>query len=1237
VLQDELGGEGPKTGVVVDPSNNDVYIDSARGNEARVERFAADGSSTESFGAGQLTDGGGSGLAVDSSSGTAYVADSASNDVIVFAEGPKPEAPLTEAAEGSEATKETLHGQLNPGGATGGGGLKYQFDYNTGSSCVGGQSLPIPAGEVAEAKHAAVQTTALHLQPSSEYTYCLVAFGTYGETRGNEVTFTTLPPISPEEPTSLEVNPIAATTATLKGVLNPNNKGEAGTYEFHYQQSASECEGADEKTVAGVSTGVSPESIEAPIGGLLPNMPYTVCVRAVNEAGEEILSAPKTFTTLAKAPTIAGESASAIEASAAKLQAEIVPEGAATTAHFEYLTEAQFESAGETFTGATTTSQSASIGADDIAHVTEARITGLQPGTTYHYRVVAQNEVQGKTETEYGLDKTLTTSPPASTTAENCPNAQLRAEQPFGLTLPDCRAYEIVSPLQTNGQDATDSFVATTPRAAVSGEAVTYASFGSFDGAAGNNIEDQYLSRRGPGGWSTQPITPPQDPSSGGVVHPYIATVFTPELTQGIADAAGVGLEQADFASGSYQPIGGAGYPQGASTDLSHVVTGGSEWVDGRVVPVTVGNDGKVMEASIGSQELNNASGNEVWHAVSADGSRVYFTSPGSILNGSHEPNPPGQLYLRENAEQERSPTELNAKGEEVCTNSADACTIEVSASQRLLANPAGAQTAHYRGASADGSKVFFTSTAELTEDAYTGTSIEQEIVVIHREATGMFTLSFNGHNTAPLAYNATGGEVQAALEALSSIGAGNVTVTGGESGINSSFVVTFGGVFAGSEPPLITAEGLGNLQTSVRLRAGANLYEYDLDRPAGERLKDLTGEATDKTGDGAAVQGVVQISEDGSYVYFVAKGVLSTEANAQGARAATSQPNLYVSHEGGSPRFIATLDPGGPLAAGDGEDWDGPAGAGGSRASQEHETIENEDARENESGPAINSAVASPDGTRLAFMSFHKLNGYDNGLAEGPYQRACEREVAIEQEHAAPPYRNCQAANEIYLYDAGSGGAGSLTCASCNPSGARPLGPSSLGQFGDVPIVQYRRRNLLEDGALFFDSDDALVPHASDGRQNVYEFQDGQIHAISDVAGDYESFFIDAGANGENVFFGSADRLLPQDTSSNVVVWDARVDGGFPAPAIAPSCDNGDSCKPPPAPQPEAFGAPASATFAGPGNTTSSVSPPAPTKVVTKKTVKCAKGKHLSHSKCVKDKKKTNKAKRAGNHRRAH
>ena len=180
-----------------------------------------------------------------------------------------------------------------------------------------------------------------------------------------------------------------------------------------------------------------------------------------------------------------------------------------------------------------------------------------------------------------------------------------------------------------------------------------------------------------------------------------------------------------------------------------------------------------------------------------------------------------------------------------------------------------------------------------------------------------------------------------------------------------------------------------------------------------------------------------------------------------------------------------------------------------------------------------------------------------------------------------------------------------------------------------------YRVRNLLEDGVLFFESSDTLVPGASNGHKNVYEYEAGRVYAISDVTGGYESFFLDASASGDDVFFATADHLLEgQDTGNNLVVFDARVNGGFPAPVSVEPCANGETCLPTKT-SPPGESLPGSEAFVGPGNPTP---PPAssPAAVVkpTKKTVKCKKGLVKNkQNKCVKKpKKKKTKAKKTSN-----
>jgi hypothetical protein len=966
------------------------------------------------------------------------------------------------------------------------------------------------------------------LTQATTYYYRVIAKNATGQEAGAIEHFTTG---TPEPPETGDATSIEATEATLHGVLNPKHAGEAGSYEFVYRQSASECQGGEEKRApepAEGALGAKGEAKEVSITGLLPGMPYTFCLLAKNAAEEAALGKPVTFTTLAAAPTVTSESVSAVEATAATLGAEINPEGAATTYHFEYLTEAQFNANGDTFAGATTTPESKSIGADDIAHSATTRITGLTPGTTYHYLVVATN-VESPTGGTPGPDKTLTTNAAPSTVAETCPNEQLRADQPYGLTLPDCRAYEMVSPADTNGNDAVSPHAESATRASEAPEgtepAITYPAKGSYAEPGGALVEDQYVSRRTPTGWSTQATTPLSSTGKNGATEEiegsYPTAYFTPELTAGLALTSATlgeapplgeqyGVYVAQFADHSYRFVraGGSNPPWGASENLQRVLLTKPEnnslfeWINGTDVPVSVNNKREELAAAAGSAApAEGAPGfakvKDAWHATSEDGSRVFFTTPPNLEEGA------GQLFVRVNIGEEQS--KLN--GEEECIETEMACTIEVSASKREPEDPQGLKAARYWGASADGGKVFFTSDSELIDDAYTGAEDN-----------------------------------------------------------------------------------------------AANLYEYDVETGV---LKDLTGKEADASGEGAAVQGVTQISEDGSYVYFVANGVLTNAANARGeyakqgncsSESQVGNCSLYVSHEGGPPVFIATL------IGKDKTDWLGNSSE--------------------EAGPEVNTAVvtpnasrlATPNGSRLAFISEARLTGYDN---EQTQAGQCQTRPG----HGAG--KESGACREVFMYDTETRG---LVCASCDPTGAPPVGPSALPD-GIGGFADYRPRAFLADGSLFFESGDQLVAHASSARKNVYEYEGGAVHAISNVAGGFESFFLDASPNGENVFFASANKLLPEDPGGNTVVWDAREGGGFPVVTLPPSCDNADSCKPPESPQPGVFAPPASSTFSGPGNPAPSspavVKPAVKPKMLTR-AQKLAKALKV----CAKDKQKSKRAK---------
>lgn len=86
------------------------------------------------------------------------------------------------------------------------------------------------------------------------------------------------------------------------------------------------------------------------------------------------------------------------------------------------------------------------------------------------------------------------------------------------------------------------------------------------------------------------------------------------------------------------------------------------------------------------------------------------------------------------------------------------------------------------------------------------GTNAKQTILVTGAPTGGYYTLTFGAQTTGHIAYNAEASDVQAALEALSSIGAGNVRVTGGPS-LAGPFTVEFVGALGGAAAGAITKD----------------------------------------------------------------------------------------------------------------------------------------------------------------------------------------------------------------------------------------------------------------------------------------------------------------------------------------------------------------------------------------------------------------------------------------------
>jgi hypothetical protein len=224
--------------------------------------------------------------------------------------------------------------------------------------------------------------------------------------------------------------------------------------------------------------------------------------------------------------------------------------------------------------------------------------------------------------------------------------------------------------------------------------------------------------------------------------------------------------------------------------------------------------------------------------------------------------------------------------------------------------------------------------------------------------------------------------------------------------------------------------------------------------------------------------------------------------------------------------------------------------------------------------------------------------------------------------------------------------------CASCNPTGARPHGGSSVPGW---TTQLYQSRYLSGDsGRLFFDSSDALVPQDTNNVEDVYEYEPPQggegsppndtcttqsaiyvpasggcVSLISSGTSPESSSFMDTSETGNDVFFLTTARLSVRDVDSAYDIYDARVGGGEPEPTKPVECQ-GDACQSPVG-APEDL-TPGSLTFSGPGNPTP---PPPVVKTTTKQTTKCARGKRREYGRCVKRKAKRKKAKQSTRRRK--
>lgn len=386
----------------------------------------------------------------------------------------------------------------------------------------------------------------------------------------------------------------------------------------------------------------------------------------------------------------------------------------------------------------------------------------------------------------------------------------------------------------------------------------------------------------------------------------------------------------------------------------------------------------------------------------------------------------------------------------------------------------------------------------------------------------------------------------------------------------------------------------------------GVNLYEYDFATPEKHKVVLASAGAT-----APQVQGVARISLDGSHVYFVAKGRLTVEARGGACleelspaelveeettkeghcRAKGGADNLYVyerdsRYPSGHVAFVADLCSE-PEMSGTIADTQCP-----SNLSQNFHVNDLVLWGQNEAHDEKRPVQASPDGQFVTFTSYANLTADDSS-----------------------------GARQVFLYDAQTG---DLTRISKGQDGFNHDGNNTRAVNeavdSDASIVSQDyaygsrggaiARTMSDSGSyVFFQSAVGLTPQALNlvqvaenaggspiYAQNVYEYHDGQVSLVSDGSDTSSAIaalgggraLIGTSASGEDVFFRTAEPLVPQDTDTQVDFYDARVNGGFPGPEALPTCE-GEPCQGTASSSAPA-GAPLSAMFAGAGN----ISPPA-------------------------------------------
>jgi hypothetical protein len=731
-------------------------------------------------------------------------------------------------------------------------------------------------------------------------------------------------------------------------------------------------------------------------------------------------------------------------------------------------------------------------------------------------------------------------SAPSAFASEACPNEAMRTGsrvnpttgQPYSLGLPECRAYEMVSPLEKQQHDALT--IISQPPVSVSpdGSAVQWSSQGAYAGAENYQAHstaasNPYVARRTASGWVTRSGYPP----SSLIEEPF----------------AGFG------SAGLY------------STDLA------GEAVCGTVV-LTDNREGPTIRCALREPDGSWAStpehtdltgetfGQLLNVGASSTGEDVVFYGEGGIpflsSDTSLSPNTPSYVCNEiKGAKRCGGIYEMAGVG----TGAPELRLVNVDNSGNMIGpentNFVGApespqgnkKSSVYQAISADGSTIFFTQ----APNASNGFGSSANVQTIFARVDGTSTVDIS--NPSPSQCTRCAQEAEE-----------------GKPESSEAKPAEYQGASAdGSKVFFTTTQQLVNGDTD----STTDLYEYDFNNPSGHRIVQVSGGGLgDVTpGAGAEVQGVVRVSEDGSHVYFVASGVLTTLPNGLGQTASQGSHNLYTYDTNtGETKFIATLLGSDKQLWGEVETGCGTSGSCQSKLAQ-----------------------TTPDGRYLVFDSFAKL------ITVGPEADTSGAQQVYRYDFQIGQLLRVSIGHEGFANNGNTPGVGAVIGkANEAEEGAPTANDESRAISDNGGIIAFVTAEQLQSTDVAGGSNTSCEgDRLADGAGcEVYAWHEctsgpcatgarGEVNMISDGQDPNGAVYAGMSATGSDVLFQTRAQLVGQDTDTLGDIYDARVNGGFLAPASEPSC-SGEACQGASS-GPPSFGSSGSATFTAGGNLT--------------------------------------------------